>query len=328
MRWKNGANSPVLLFIDDLCNTYVDMESRNKGYLENDWGYFKRLPDSAFDFLLKEIMTEFPEIKVTFFVPVGKRSPVIADSNVGQISKPINTDDESIRFYSSIDKEDRFEVAYHGTTHGKPGRQARDFGQEWETYKDLNHAISVITNGRNIFKQAVGRWPTGGKYCGYKSNLFSDESVDRSDFRWWCRYANRAAVEGNPEEYFSGTDKNPLTAYDIKYFGKNKVLDIPTTIPGDLLNPIYKKRKGIKGLLKFILRPLLIKLKLREIDFLIKNGLVVSIQEHISPARVDGKRQTPNIFDDRKSLITIFRYLRKKKVWYCTGSELEDWVRI
>ncbi|WP_242785273.1 hypothetical protein [Bacillus cereus] len=34
----------------------------------------------------------------------------------------------------------------------------------------------------------------------------------------------------------------------------------------------------------------------------------------------------PNIFDDTKSLQTIFRYLRNKNVWYCTGTELASYV--
>ena len=52
------------------------------------------------------------------------------------------------------------------------------------------------------------------------------------------------------------------------------------------------------------------------------------IQEHISPSREDSKRQTPNIFDNKESLRIIFKYLKKKKVWYCTCSELAKWVKV
>lgn len=34
----------------------------------------------------------------------------------------------------------------------------------------------------------------------------------------------------------------------------------------------------------------------------------------------------PNIFDDTKSLQAIFRHLRNKNVWYCTGTELANYV--
>jgi len=41
----------------------------------------------------------------------------------------------------------------------------------------------------------------------------------------------------------------------------------------------------------------------------------------------NGKRQSPNIFDDKESLKAIFKYLKKKNVWYCTGSELAEWIK-
>lgn len=62
------------------------------------------------------------------------------------------------------------------------------------------------------------------------------------------------------------------------------------------------------------------------IDKLLQNNLVISIQEHISPARDDGRRQTPNIYDDKLSLIKIFSYLHDKNVWFCTCSELASYV--
>jgi len=105
------------------------------------------------------------------------------------------------------------------------------------------------------------------------------------------------------------------------------VVDIPTTISGSLLNSAFRPTKGIKGVLKKILKPILIRWKLRKIDYLIKNNLIISIQEHISPSREDGKRQMPNIIDDKESLIAIFKYLKKKNVWYCTGTELSEWVK-
>lgn len=77
----------------------------------------------------------------------------------------------------------------------------------------------------------------------------------------------------------------------------------------------------IKWLLYFFYRTKAIK----EINFLLENKLVVSIQEHICFARDDGKKQTPNIFDDKRSLIKIFKYLKNKNVWYCTGSELAEY---
>lgn len=65
---------------------------------------------------------------------------------------------------------------------------------------------------------------------------------------------------------------------------------------------------------------------MKTVDYLLDNKLVISIQEHMAPSRDDGRRQAPNIIDDKYSLLHLFNYLKTKNVWYCTGSELADYV--
>ena len=326
-KWKNNANSPVLFFVDDLANKWVDINHDGKIQSEEDWGYAGFDKNGAFYFLEKEILSVNPKIKTIFFLVVGKRTSSITDGVIKSVSYPINKTDKSKKFFKTLQNDEHFEIAYHGTTHGVPGKELKDFKQEWESYKSLDEALTTINRGKEIYKETIGVFPNGGKYCGYISNKFSDESIDKSGFKWWCRYYNRAAIDGCNETEFCGKDKNSFSSFNVKFFGKNKVVDIPTTIPGSLLNLVFRPGKGIKGILKKILKPLIIRWKLKKIDYLLANNLVISIQEHISPSREDGKRQTPNIFDDRESLKTIFKYLKKKNVWYCTGSELAEWVK-
>jgi hypothetical protein len=326
-KWKNNANSPVLFFIDDLANKWVDINNDGKIKPEGDWGYTGFDENGAFHFLEKEILSVNCKIKTTFFVPVKKRANIITDSEIKSISEPINETDKSKNFFKTLHNDERFEIAYHGTTHGVPGKAAKDFIQEWLSYKSLDEALATIKRGKEIYKDAIGVFPNGGKYCGYISNEFSDESIDKSGFKWWCRYYNRAAIDGCSKTEFCGRDKNPFSSFNVKFFGKNKVVDISTTLLGNLLNSVFRPGKGIKGILKKILKPLIILWKLKKIDYLLKNNLIISIQEHISPSMEDGKRQMPNIFDDKESLKTIFMYLKKKNVWYCTGSELAEWVK-
>jgi len=325
-QWKNNTSAPVLLFVDDLADSYVLSDTKKSGYLENDWGHYRDNANSAFSFLINEILPDFPELKVTFFMVVDSRSPAVLKKEIRQVSRPMNYTNEDIRFYSSLDRNNRFELAYHGTTHGIPGLANTEFIQEWLSFKNLDEALSIIAKGKEIYKKTVGHYPVGGKYCGYLSNGFSDESIDRSGFKWWCRYYNRSAIEGCNDVNYCGIDKNPLTAFNIKFFGKNNVIDIPTTISGDLFNRPLHTPSGIKGIIKKLLRPYLLKREYEKIDYLVKHHLIISIQEHISPIRNDGKRQAPNIFDDKESLIMIFNYLKNKKVWYCTGSELAEWA--
>jgi hypothetical protein len=315
-KWYGNADSPVLLMIDDLANVWVDTNGNGEVDLEEDWGYAKDSEKSSFRYLNDDILKEFPHIKVTFFTPVGVRVGMIENPSIKSISKMINCDEETKEFFRNTHKDARFEIAYHGTTHGRVGKTNRDFKQEWELFNSLDEAMIAVNHGKEIYKDVFGEYPKGGKYCGYEVNEYSDESIDRTGFTWWCRYWNRGIA-----------DENPVTNFDVKTFGENKVLDIPSTISGGLLSGVLNPNvHTLKGKMKKILKNQLIKIKLNQIDFLLKNKLVISIQEHMAPSRDDGRRQSPNIFDDRESLQHIFKYLNSKNVWYCTGSELAEYV--
>lgn len=324
-KWYNNAIAPVLLLIDDLANVWVDTNGNGIIDLEEDWGYARDMEKSSFRFLNEVILKNFPNIKATFFVPVGIRVGVIENPKIKVISKMINCDEEIKAFFKSVDNEDKFEIAYHGTTHGKVGKTRNDFKQEWELFKSLDEAVETINKGKDIYIDVFGRYPKGGKYCGYKTNEFSDESIDKTDFLWWCRSHNKGIINGR-DCNASDDDLNQLSNLDIKTFGNNQVLDIPTTLNGSIFTGVFNpNKKTLKGIAKIILKDYLIKKKLLEVDFLLKNNLVISIQEHISPARDDGRRQSPNIFDDKESLSFIFNYLKNKNVWYCTGTELAEY---
>lgn len=326
-KWYNDADSPVLLMIDDLANTWVDTNHNGSVDEGEDWGYFKNEEYSSFRFLNEKILNLYPKVKVTFFVPVGTRAGMLVDPLFPQISKPINSDDESKQFFRSVHEYPHFELAYHGTTHGTAGHHAVDFVQEWAAFNSVDEAVDTVRMGMTIFEDAIGEHPRGGKYCGYTSNVYSDESINETGFTWWCRYWNRGISEG-VEDMTCGSDNNPLTNFDVKRFGSNSVIDIPSTVNGELLNGLYRNDPTVKGRMKRILRKPLQYWKLRQIAYLLKHRLVISVQEHMAPSRDDGKRQNPNIIDDRESLLAIFRYLENKNVWYCTGSELANYVNL
>ncbi len=325
-KWYRDTLAPVVFMIDDFANVWID--TNGNGVIDHgeDWGFAGRGPGSSLVFLEEKLLKDFPQVKVTFFVPVGIRSGVIENPSISFVSEKINSDPETKAFFRSVGDNPRYEVAYHGTNHGKPGQEARDFIQEWDTFDSLEQAKEVINAGKEIFKEVFNVYPAGGKYCGYVSNRFSDDSIDQSGFLWWCRYSNVGLYECK-NCAIGGQDFNPLSNFDVKYFGCANVVDIPTTLNGSLLSGILNPGVyNLKGIAKRILKPFLIKIRLKKLDFLLKNHLVVCIQEHIAPSRVDGMRQKPNIFDDLDSLRMIMQYLRKKRVWYCTCSELAQYV--
>jgi hypothetical protein len=324
-KWYNNAASPVLFLIDDLANVWVDTNGNGKIDLEEDWGYGKDGENSSFKFLNKVILKDFPMVKTTFFVPVGVRVGMIENPQIKSVSKMINCDEETKKFFKSINDNPRYEIAYHGTTHGAVGKTRNDFKQEWQLFKNLGEAIGTINKGKEVYKEVFGYYPKGGKYCGYETNGFSDESIDKTGFIWWCRFYNKGLTDDKNCD-IGGSDFNPLTNLDVKTFGNSGIVDIPSTLNGGLLTGVFSpNKKTLKGITKVVLKNYLIKKKLSKVDFLLENKLVISIQEHISPARDDGRRQTPNIFDDRESLKYIFNYLKDKNVWHCTGTELAEY---
>jgi hypothetical protein len=325
-KWKNDADSPVLFMVDDLTNVWIDTNGNGRIDLGEDWGYAREGPNSSFRYLNEQLLNLFPEVKTTFFTPVCTRAGLIENSPIKRIALPINYNQETIDFFSAVHREPKFEIAYHGTTHGKAGESAQRFQQEWEIFHSVPEAEETISYGKEIYKEVFGEDPRGGKYCGYVSNQYSDESIDRTGFLWWCRYWNRGLFS-NKNCRIGGTDLNPLTAFDIKFFGLQNVVDIPSTLSGDFFTSLLNLQPGsLKNMAKKLMRRVLIRNKFQEIAFLLKNKLVISIQEHIAPARDDGIRQQPNIYDDTASLKMIFDYLHTQNVWYCTGTELAEYV--
>ena len=307
-KWLHNADSPVMLMVDDFTNVWVDANGNGRVDLEEDWGHALDAPGSAFEFLRDKVLADCPRARVTFFTPMA-RAPFARTSKCPAHFGPINEDERTAAFFRAVHRDPRFEVAYHGLTHGVPGNRTEDFVQEWVAYNSLEEALETIKKGKKIYFEVFGEEPAGGKYCGYERNSFSDESIDRSGFLWWCRRWDRG--EAAPRE---------VERFDVRRFGQHRVLDIPSTVFGAMFN----RPRGLVG------RVLGGKAALRrgvdELDHLLRHRLVVSIQEHISPARPDGRRQTPNIFDDRESLKLIFDYLADKNVWYCTGTELAEYV--
>jgi hypothetical protein len=307
-KWYNNADSPVVLMVDDFTNVWIDVNGNGLVDLGEDWGHALDGPNSSFKFLTSQILGDYPAVKVTFFTPVA-RVPTIVDYKCKAHFGPINETEKVAAFFKSVHENERFEIAYHGLTHGVSGKNTREFVQEWLAFKTLAEALETIDRGKKIYFEVFGELPSGGKYSGYKYNSFSDESIDKSGFLWWCRKWDRE------ESCLPDTER-----FDARYFGESKVIDIPSTVHGALFN---QPKRLSHRLLK---RRVSHKEGIAELDGLLQKKLVISIQEHISPARTDGRRQTPNIFDDAKSLRTIFDYLRDKNVWYCTGTELAEYV--
>lgn len=297
-----------MLMIDDFTNGWVDYLGNDDPSEGADWGMWMDHPGSSFTYLSEVLLKDAPNIKTTFFVPLN-RNPQTKTSKYRYHYGPIDESDEIKDFFLSVQKNDKFELASHGISHGQ--EIDGQFVQEWLLFKDQNEALSNSIQGREYFRNIFGQYPEGGKYPGYRSNDFSDPSIDGSGYLWWCRSDSQS---------------------DLGYFGQSPVVDIPTSICGDIFrfsetSALRKFAGRILGR-KPIQRAEFLDMQERQIRSIIEGGKLLSIQEHIAPSRTDGKRQRPNIFDDRESLYRIFGILREYDCWYATGTEVASYFNI
>lgn len=312
--WPNDVDSPVIFMIDDLANVWIDTNRNGRVDWGEDWGYAQDSEGSSLKFLEEQILARFPDVKVTFFVTVGERAPVIRNGRYPCYARPINATDESKIFFKRLHDSYQYELAYHGLTHGIPGTSSsKEFVQEWVSYRSLEEAIRTIEEGKRIYFDVCGEFPKGGKYCGFVKNAFSDKSIEDTGFLWCCREWSRG-MSGIPDE----------ERFAVKYFGQRRVIHIPCTVSGGVvgLRPTLATSHGVRRYLGYWRSWFRMRWQVTK---LLYARQVVSIQEHIAPSREDGVRQRPNIFDDKESLLSIFRFLAGKNVWYATGTEVAEY---
>lgn len=305
-KWFNDADSPVVLLIDDLNNLWFDINENGRPDLGEDWGYWRDLPGSSFSFLQDNLLNEFPETKVTFFTAVG---PFCWEFKYGKTySERINENEEISEFFRRIHRSPNFEIAYHGLTHGV--RKSKDYIHEWLSFNSVEEALKNIEEGQRICLDVFEERLKGGKYPGYSSNIYSDESIDKAGFLWWCR---RWTYDDFVK---AGLD---YSIFEMKTFGRNNVVDFPSTVI-----PYSNSRNSLKKMASLILRRPQ-KIIKSHLDGLLRNRNVISIQEHAGAIKSNGIRQTPNIIDDMPALRYIFSYLRGKNVWHATCSEIANY---
>jgi hypothetical protein len=288
--WLHDAQSPVMFGIDDLANAWHDRHGRDRWEPGGDWGGGHWDPGSALRFLESGLLSDFPELKVTFFAVAGPLSAYTRNQPFSYAAR-LDADEASRRFYRSLADNPRFELAYHGLTHGIAGKHADDFVQEWRAFPSVEEAVHQTRLGLEIFSHAAGIVPCGGKYGGWDYNTFADQAVNECQFLWWCRDWAPLDVAGRISAGY----------YEPQFFGSNLVIALPSNVHG-----YFWSR--------------------RQVELLLAHQQVISVTEHIAPIRPDGRIQTPNIVNDLAELRRLFRYLRGKKVWYATGSEIASYI--
>lgn len=285
-RWLDDAHSPVVLMIDDLTNAWVGGGQPNPWDQGGDWGGALRDPGGALAFLENQLLADFPEVRTTFFVVAGEISRYTHHQPFG-FAAPLDASAESRAFFTELERDPRYELAYHGFNHGSPGETTEKFLQEWRGFPSRDAANEQGRRGLDIFERATGNRPRGGKYGGWDYNEFAGDAVDDLGFLWWCRDWMPRDTTGQVDDAY----------YEPQYFGARGVVALPTTVHGYFWDR-------------------------RQVDLLLDRRQIISIEEHIAGKRPDGLVQTPNIVDDIHELRKIYAYLRGKPVWHANCTDI------
>jgi len=314
--WPNDATSPVCLMIDDLTDGWIDRDGSGLPLGRNDWGAGMDARGSSFRFLTDGLLSAYPEIRTTFFLPVARVEDV-RPARFPCTFRPIDERPEFVRFLRTVDADPRFECAYHGKEHGIPGPTATDYVAEFEQHGSVSDALSALRAGEQIWRGVFGTSPSGGKYPAYARGAHGDAAVDLARFAWWCRRWDRdLAVAEDP------------AAFHPRLFGESGVVDVPSTVDGGLMTLPSLRTLGPRGWVYYG------RVLLRsgqwldaQLDALLARRAVITIQQHITSSRPDAPSQTPNIYDGGRTLHRIFRHLRRQRVWHATCGEIAAYFR-
>jgi hypothetical protein len=283
--------------IDDLVPVAVTRNGKLGPH--NDWGYLMDQPNSLFSYFQRFLLSKFPEIKGTFFVPLESQYSISEENGYAVFKKDI--DKEFIEFIKRQANE--FEIAFHGIRHTYKKDNTRFFEFENPNLEDF----TTFKNKIDAYA-SMGIEFTGGKFPGYRFNETAIEFIQFMNYKWFALNAgmiNRKS-QGNKLSYINNTN----------------IVNIPTNLAGDIFNIKPKKAGFLKRSIKRILFPGRYIKPEEYLEYLYIHGHPIFIQEHFQNQGTEGKRQTPNIYDDICSLDRIFGLLRPLDIWYACCSEI------
>jgi hypothetical protein len=308
-RYFNDHQTAVSLMIDDVLPIAVTFDGKLAPW--NDWGYGGQGENSLFQYFQNNFLSRFPQVRGTFFL--AERTLDSLNLKSGYHLK-VRKEKDFLKVFLK-DVSAYFDVAFHGVHHGKfldtnkPSLR-NNWIQEFEylTLNDVKWLKEVLAN----LEFELNVKMTGGKYPGYKKNHDSEKIIESLGFKWWCSSSNMINKRCPENRHL--------------YIGsKCNILELPTNLNGNAFNfKIFPN--SLKGQVKFFKDKWDQRKTERYIHYLYSNRIPITIQEHYQNQLIDGRRVSPNLYDDDYSLNKIFSILRTSDIWYATCSELSHYL--
>lgn len=308
--WYNHYQAPLVLMIDDLSDAYIDLYPET---YKNDWGYLGNNEGSIYRFLESELLSHYPNIKITFFVPYLRHGVINEACGVTIQKYSLGERNEYTTFLQSLIAKG-YEIAHHGSDHGRYLHPENcdvneNWIHEWALFETIEEGVRITSKGKEQFLKEIGFQIAGGKYCGYIAIENSTEIIRQCGFLYWCDRVN-----------YLGDD------LDISLLKSDELISFPTNVAGNSFVRLsyltgQLKRDRIKRFTKY-LQPLYNLSVYWRLHRLYREGKIISIQEHISPSTTWGNVQSSNIISDIKSLKRIFKFFASRNIWYATCEEI------
>jgi len=301
-KWFDNYQAPVCLTIDDISDVYVKPEG-----LENkritpffDWGFGLDSDGSLYRFFVDSIVKRNPQMKVTFFLPLGIHGFPNANSGYDVENHGLQRK-EFLKFIKNTQDEYEFEIAGHGVNHNKytdvNNPEIRNNVMLELTYIDTNKFKKRMKQIIDSLYQDYGIEIVGGRSPGYKNKMLKPKDFSEMGLLYWN---------------FDFSNLKPMSPKII-----DGLVIMPSNVSGDLFN-----NNATRLALKNIVREIRKMYKLSRLVKIYESGNPIIIAEHFIFLRTDGRFQSPSIYADVDSINAIYALFKRADVWHATCAEI------
>lgn len=301
-KWFNNYQAPICLTIDDLSDVYVKPEGlENKKIMPFfDWGFGLNNDGSLYKFFVDSILKRNPEMKVTFFLPLGIHGSVNPNSSYEVENHGLQRKD-FLEFIKNTQDKYKFEIGAHGINHNKyidvNNPEIRNNVMHQLIYIDTNKFKKRMKQIIDGLYQDHGIEIVGGRSPGYENKMSKPKDFSEMDLLYW------------------NFDFSNLKSMSPKII--DGLVIMPSNVSGSLFN-----NNPTPLALKNILREIRKMHRFSKLVKIYESGNPIIIAEHFAFLRTDGRFQSPSIYADVDSINAIYALFKRADLWHATCAEI------
>jgi len=301
-KWFNNCQAPICLTIDDISDVYIKPEGLESKKIMPffDCGLGLGSDGSLYKFFVDSIVNRNPEMKVTFFLPLGIHGSLNHNSGYEVENHGLRRKD-FLKFIKNTQDEYEFEIAGHGVNHNKytdvNNPEIRNNVMLELTYIDANKFKKRMKQIIDSLYQDYGIKIVGGRSPGYESKMLKPRDFSEMDLLYW------------------NFDFSNLKSMSPKIM--DGLIIMPSNVSGGLFN-----NNPTSLTLKNILREIKRMHRLSKLIRIYESGNPIIIAEHFMFLRTDGRFQSPSIYSDVDSINEIYVLFKRADLWHATCAEI------